>query len=600
MSEGLGTHSAGVFLLGVHDLKATYTCTSADISNGLNDLPTANLIIGQGSPLSGSARIAAYNNGDLIELLEASINRREDASGNVRAKLLRCSIYEVDAKSTGGSAIFRGYIVGVTELSRAGNLTVKALRVQCAGIAAILHISPIAGFRRTSGVALINAAQGTFELPKNPGVNAESIDPYAPLTNTDDAAIVRKYSDQLKDRDVMTKLAYLANIIAYLGDVIVPGNEYKVKNTADDKLLHILDCIYCDYKVSMPDADGMQANNFTTYALNADESFSRFICRGLLSALQTSSVLLSIGSICTGTDVMMNLVPHFVYGGLADDFRMELRPSEAWNAENIIKIPDNKVISCNTSLAYMERLSDPQVLVVNYSEGVGYADQSGQSGKVGNCYGVYSPVAEIEEWARQRYANVSGDSQKQSSMQAIQDKMYKTRLYPAPQWLNWSYLSADPSAKAESEKIDADVPANDNAVKAGDTTASEENNEAAAGVADQIAKALYVQLHGSSDTATFELTPDIRFGLSQYGCLENHIGSIVDIYGYRGMLQMVRYSYSSEKTTTGSYSIVLSRVRRINPNEEKIPCPLYEKVQGQQRTGTSNNKYWQDTDFGQA
>lgn len=596
MSEVLSTHSAGVFLLGVHDLKATYTCTSADISNGLNDLPSANLIVGQGSPLSGDATIAAYNNGDLVTLLEESLSRRSDSSGNVWAKMLRCTIYEVNAKSTGGSAVFRGYIVGVTELSRAGNLTVKALRVQCMGLASILHISPVAGFRRTSGVALVNAAQGTFELPKNPGLNANLINPYSAQTNSDDVSIVGKFSSQLKDRDIATKVAYLANIIAYLGDVVVQGSEHKIKDEADDKLLHILDCIFCNYKVSIPEASDVPSSLYTEYALNADENFSMFVCRGLLSTLQSSSVLLSIGSICTGTDVLMNLVPHFVYGGSADDFRMELRPSEAWNAQNIIEIPDNKVISCNTSLNYMEHLSDPQVLVVNYSEGVGSADPSNQSGKPGNCYGVYSPVKEIEDWARQRYAR--GSEQKENAQKAIQGKMYKVRLFAAPQWLIWSYLSADRSAKAEDEKTKDSDPPNDNTVKAGSTTASEENNRMASYMADQIAKALFVHLHGSSDTATFELTPDMRFGLSQYGCLEDHIGSIVDIYGYRGMLQTVRYNYSSGKTTTGSYSITLSRVRRINPDEEKVPCPLYTKINNKPETPTSNGKYWQDTDFG--
>lgn len=596
MSESLSTHSAGVFLLGVHDLKATYTCTSADISNGLNDLPTANLIVGQGSPLSGDATIAAYNNGDLVTLLNESLSRRNDSSGNVWAKMLRCTIYEVDAKSTGGSAVFRGYIVGVTELSRAGNLTVKALRVQCMGLAAILHTSPVAGFRRTTGVALVNAAQGTFELPKNPGLNANIIDTYLSQANADDMAIVRKYSKQLQKQDVITKLAYLANIIAYLGDIVVKGNEYKAKDEADDNILHIMDCMFCRYKIRIPEDPDVPSNMYTEYALNADENFSMFVCRGLLSSLQTSSVLISIGSICTGTDVMMNLVPHFVYGGSADDFRMELRPSEAWDARNIIEIPDNKVISCNTALNYMEHLSDPQVLVVNYSEGVGKADSSEQSGKPGDCYGVYSPVKEIEEWARQRYAK--GSKQKTSAEKAIQGKMYKTRLFTAPQWLNWSYLSSDPSARAELYKTQPDVPASDNVVKAGSTTASEENNRVASYMADQLAKALFLHLHGSSDTATFELTPDMRFGLSQYGCLEDHIGSIVDIYGYRGMLQTVRYNYSSGKTTTGSYSITLSRVRRIDKNEEKIPCPLYTETGNEPEASKSNSQYWQDTDFG--
>jgi hypothetical protein len=190
------------------------------------------------------------------------------------------------------------------------------------------------------------------------------------------------------------------------------------------------------------------------------------------------------------------------------------------------------------------------------------------------------------------------EADKQKEHTAMQGQMYKTRLYAAPKWLNWAYLS-DMHVTAQDIKTQADTTGSDQQQKGGDLTARLANLKYAAQTADGIAQAMYVHLHGSSDIAVFELTPDIRFGLNpKVGCLENHIGSVVDIHGYRGMLQSVRYTYNSGKTTVGTFSITLSRVRMQGEDEKSIVCPLYEKESGwsykNSRGLRYNGQFWKD------
>lgn len=585
MSASLGTHSVGVIMLGVHDLGMLYSCTSAEITNTINDLPSANLIVGQGSPLSSSVS-TWYTNGNLADLLEMGTELRKIKENDDKAassKLLRCSIYEADAKGTGLKAIFRGYIVSVLELSRAGTLSVKALRVQCMGLAALLHIAPLAGFRRTSGAAITNAAGGIGELPTaRPSFNKDAIDSSSALANTTDDAIIEKFGEQLADKDILTRIAYIANVIVYMSEARAKNKVYQTLKEANDNLLHITDCIFCQYNVN---------TEIQKFRANANKSFNKYICGQLLQTLQGASILMSIGSVCTGTDVMMNLIPHFKLGGAADDFRMELRPVEAWDTSTVLSISNDYVTACNSTLNHLEHLGDPQVLIVNYSTGVGDADMSGQNGvPAKGSFGVYSPIKSVAEWAKVRYNLVDKTSENTEMSQGT----YRVRFYPAPRWLDWAYL-ANMYTPASSLRQPDRIPKSNEQARSGKSTSAQDDKAAAAAQADAIAKALYLHLHGSSDVAAFELTPDLRFGLnSEVGCLEDHIGKLVDVNNYRGMLQSVKYTYTSGKTTTGSYSITLSRVRPISKNEKPLVCPLYTQTKTKAANTGMNNKLWTD------
>jgi hypothetical protein len=600
MSE-LYTHSAGVLILGVHDMDppSLFSCTSADIVHALNDLPSASLIIGEGEPLTGSIDTVQFTNGNLDELRNQSMAQRKngnDTADKSDVKMLRCTIYEASTKSTEMKAIFRGYIVSVLELTRAGMLSVRSMRVQCMGIAAILHVAPLAGFRRTSGTALVNAAAGHGEMPTTPGTDTGVIDSYSALSSTSGAEIAGTYERWLTGADILTKIAYIANAIVYMGEIHDASYKYTEHPEPDDNLLHIKDCIFCNYKVHLFTGTDIATRDPAIFAENADKSISQYIASQLLQSLQGTSILMAISGLCADTNMMMNLVPHFVLGGSADDFRMELKPSQAWDLSTKLAIPEKYVISCNSTLNHLEHLGDPQVLIVNYSSGVGDADASLKSGFPSTgCFGVYSTSEDAETWAKDRY-NMETNKGKQQD--AVQAWMYKTRFYAAPKWLNWAYLS-DMHVTAQDIKTLAENPGNDATAKDGDGTARLENLKIASQIADSIAKALYAHLHGASDMAVFELTPDIRFGLNtDVGCLENHIGSVVDIHGYRGMLQAVRYNYNSGKTTVGTYSITLSRIRMQNNDEKSIICPLYEHswstAKQDELYGKHNAKLWSD------
>lgn len=590
MSSALKVHSGGVLLLGVHGVWKSldtvtemYCCTAADYTMGLNSLTTLNLIIGQGAPLSGSKATERDTEGNLDTLLYASMRLRSEDSS-----FLRCTLYEADNDGIQKKAVFRGYIVSVTELIKTGNITVRSLRVLCLGIGALLQVAPLASYRRTNSTAIVNGASGNLELPSNGLMNTGIVDPYTMLQQIDAQAICRKYGDKLLGRDILSKTAYLANVIVALGDIEKKG---WINNTANsdlsDERLQITSNIVCNYELN-PDM-------FVTGDMKSVEnSFNLFLCGQLLSMLQTSSILQSIAQTCTSLDIMMQLVPRFKLGGTADDFRMELRPMESWNAIDILEIPDKYVMGCNTYLNHLEHLGDPDVLVVNYSSGAGSPDGSDTSGEDTGCYGIFSRSEEMMEWAKQRYARVTKTNKgdKEQAKQNLQEKYFRTQCFNAPHWMDYAYMY-DPET-CENFKQRESEPANNNQAKGGNDTLRQENLVQATEIADNIAQAMYVFLHGASDTATFTLTPNVRFGLEEsVGCLENHIGKTIDIHGYRGILKQIHYNYTGGASTNSAYSIVLSRVRLADPNEPYIDCKLYRRSSKQEEP-SGNNNLWQD------
>jgi len=605
MKRDLSAHSNGVLLLGVHNLKnasgsskpAMFCCTSADYTMGMNELPTLNLIVGQGEPISGEGATHRDSDGSLTMLIEQGVAKRwEDA------KLLRCTLYEADNDGTRKSAIFKGYIISVTELVKTSGNSTRSVRVLCMGIGAMLHIAPIAGYRQTIGSIMVNGAQGQAELPTNGVAQTGFVDPFVYLEGETADNLVENYSKDLLGQDILTKAAYLSNaIVEHSRNEDVTSLDTLSQKIAeskdtgelhlDDNTLHIKSCLWCDYAV----------NTDVLHKTGAEKSFNRHLCNALIDNLQRSSVLASLVGVLSSMDFLMNVVPHFVYGGSADDFRMELIPSEAWNATDILTIPDMFVTGCNTVLNHMEHLNDPEVLVVDYSDGVGDTDGSQTSGQSTGLFGVFSLNKDVADWARLRYTSDRNVKWLEQAKRNMESNYYKTRFFRAPAWLDFAYLTDDVSAAVK--KTPEDEPDNDNEAKGGYKTLTSQQQadfQRRAQIADLIAEAMFVFLHGASDVATFQLTSDIRFGLNDsIGCLENHIGKAVDIKGYRGILRQVRYTYTSGASTNSTYSIVLERVRLINRNEPHVKCQLYKKLN--KNTGSSGmNSLWGDSSSGSA
>lgn len=581
MKGDLITHSGGVLLLGVHNLydedgdskPSMYCCSSADYTLGINELPMLNAVVGQGDPISGSTATQKDSDGSLDMLIQQGMSRR-----TMDSKLLRCTLYEANSGTVEKYAVFRGYIVSVTELIKTGNASMRSIRIMCLGIGALLHTAPIACYRQTIGSLIVNGAQGNFELPTNGAMQSGFASPFIYMEDATVDILCGEHRMDMEGKDVLTKMAFLANALVDMSKV-VDGVDMNLLEELSDDTLKIKRCIFCNYTL----------NTSILHTATAEGSFNRFICNALMNSLQRSSILSSIVATATSSDMLLNLVPHFKYGGTADDFRMELAPSEAWNAIDILEIDDRYVVGCNTSMNHMEHLNDPEVLVVNYSEGVGSFDGIDTSGQATGSFGVYSPDPVVTEWARIRYADMEGKS---TAAKEAARGYYKTRLVRGPYWLAFSHLVD--TVSIDNFKIDEDEPANDNKAKGGDETIDQSDELRSVDIADMIARAMYVFYHGASDIATFQLTPDVRFGLSGLGCLENHIGKTVDIKGYRGILRQVRYAYTSGYATSNSYMIVLERVRLIDPDEPHITCDLYVKKEDTDDEDTGNNELWND------
>lgn len=581
MKGDLTTHSGGVFLLGVHNLEANgswhpsmFCCTSVEYSMGLNDLPMLNLIVGQGVPLSGSKQTASHTDGSLDDLLKEGISRRADAS-----KLLRCTLYEASNDGTNCYAVFRGYIVNVAALIKSGNLTIKAVRVQCLGMAAILQSAPLAGFRRTNASVFVNnATGGGSEMTTNGLGNKIYVDPFTTLESTSDDLLCYRYEKNLENRDILSKMCTLLNVVAKGGEYHDSAGPDTTEDWTIDRL-RIKSCLYSNCTL----------NKKVFPNPRAEQSLNKYIADSILSGLQQTSILSTILNTASSMDMLLALVPHFVYGGSADDFRMEIRPTDSWNASNIIEIPNRYITGVNTALNHIAHLNDPEVLIVDYSDGPGSTDGSNTSGQATGCYGIFSQSETITEWAKKRYAFTENNT---AIKNQLRDQYFKTRFFRAPYWLDFSHMEDVKDISVY--KTRASVPANDNEAKGGFVTIDQDNLQKKIAIADAIAQAMYVYLHGASDTATFSLTPDVRFGLSSVGCLENHLGRTVDICGYRGILQSIHYVYQSGSATNATYTISLGHVRPIDKNEKHIKCPIYTEGKSSDDESTGNDKFWRD------
>lgn len=602
MKGDLKTHSGGVLIFGVHDMwehniggqPHMYCCTYAEYAMGINEIPTLNLIIGNGQALGaekGDWDTEEASNGSMKALISESINRRREGG-----KMLRCSLYESSPDGIDRNAIFRGYVVSVTELIKTGDITARGLRVMCMGLAAILQVAPLGGYRRTVGAYLVNAAQGKQQLPTNGMQRAGFVDPFVMMKGVEAKDVCRTYNTELAGKDILTKMAFLANVIVEMNKN-ESTNSSKSKIVMDDSVLGIKNYLFCDYVLNpeifpgVKEAEEQSKGNEKPYISSVEQSLNIFLCESLLGRLQQNSILASIVSVANSLDMLMNLIPRFKYGGLADDFRMEMVPAEAWNAVDIITIPNKYVTGCNTSLNNMEHLNDPEILVVDYSNGPGSSDGSQRSGQSTGSFGIYALSEDIREWARNRYA---GNVDKTAAVNKFKNDYFKTQFFNAPVWLNFSHLFKPIGAAIA--KTRPDDPPDDNQEKGGSGTMYRYNLEQKSEVADLIAQAMFVWLHGASDRATFHLSSDVRFGLnSEVGCLENHIGKTIDVCGYRGILRQVRYTYSSGMATKSHYSIVLERVRLIDPDEPHVDCVFYVKRPSDEQRDSVNNYLWADT-----
>lgn len=558
-----------------------YVCSSVSINMSLNCIPMASAVIGCGSSIRYGHVDTSDNNAEDI------LSYVMDAAHNTAEGFLDCQIVEVFAGDNDSieNILFKGCIACASLVYKTGAATVRAVRVDCMNAACKLYAQPLSAYNHTVGSYIIDAL--THKEGRREQVNQQTaignfgMSRVGRLTDT---ALITSIGDLIKHKDIATKIAYLADAIAIVSTKAV--DTVNLKETVDGKLLKILDYIKSDYYI-----------NYNLVDVNdvADSKFDSSLCNILMDGMRTSNIYSSISQAVMSQEFMLNLVP----GWQKEDFKLVLQPSRAWESKPAVTLTFEDISELNSAYNPLNHINDPDIFAVNFSPAINFEGTQGQVGVPSAMLGAYSRNPEIQQWMSELFNDGEAELRKK-----LVDNLtnFKWTIYPSPTWLRLSFVRTkeqtasgkeeDTQKKSvEEERTQTkELPPDVQQMKAA-AEAKISDMRRAREISNEIAKALYVHLHGESATAQVTLLPDMRFGMlgSDYSepfALEDHIGEVIDIVptegdgshlAIRGIIQGISFTYSAGQSASCNYSMVLSRVRPLTQDAEDITCPLYIK-----------------------
>jgi hypothetical protein len=593
MDQYLGTAEIGTIYLRItkDGGQKWYVCSSVSITMRLNALPTASVVVGSGS----SIRYGHVDNAD--NSAEDILQYVMDASHNNTDGFLDCDIIEVlpfhkDDKQRESVILFKGCIVAASLVYRTGATTVRAVRIECMNNACRLMAQPLSAYNNTAGSYIVDALTyrtGRQQMP-NQKTTVKEYGMYS-IGSLTDVMVTGFTKDLTKHKDIATKITYLADAIAMLSTHVIdttdPAKTLKDmhESLTKDDILGISKYIKSDYTL---DYEHLALNDVT------DNKFDSVLCAALLAGLKTNTVLDTIMSAIISPEFMLNLVPKWNN----DDFMMEIQPSRAWESTPSMRLYLSDISEMNSSYRPLEHINDPEIFAVNFTEAVNFNGNQGLEGQPSAVMGAYSTNPEVAEWLKERFTNDSA----QRAVLTDRLKNYKWRIYSAPNWLKVSHIQTkrDEDAKKEDEQKASVENQRTQPKEKSELQQQIEDSQkamiqdfvAAEQIADRIAKALYIHIHGESNTAQVALLPDLRFGKTggnyvDTTALEDHIGELIDILpaddgiddhlAIRGIIEALQFNYTAGQSGSCSYTMTMSRVRPIKQEAEDLVCPLYVK-----------------------
>ena len=541
-----------------------YVCTSLLMNLRLNALPTASVVIGCGQSIRTGHR--DHNDNNAEDLLAAVTNRIKSGSS-----FIDCEIYE---EHTGWShLIFRGCIIAASLVYKTGNVTIRAVRLECMNAACRLYCQPFGAYSNRCGADLVDKILATVNetednIPEAAKYGMERIE------SLDTNMLCMDLQDYIEDKDIATKIAYISDAIAVMTqhtmNVVDAVKEGKIGN-----ILHINDYIRSDYFLN---ARALAVNNQT------DSDYNLHLCASLQGTLRTGSIMDAILSTMLSTDYMMTLVPTWN----EKNFMLELKPSMAWSSEASGTLGFDDIAEINSSYNPLAHINDPEVFAVDFTPAVEFDSRDGAKGNPGSSMvGVYSTIPEVQKWAKLRFSNSSIEAPLRAK---LTENMvhYKWREYPAPAWMRNSIIRTVEGGEDQQNSYIMARRTWPKESKDNQFDAVIRDYEAGYVIADLIAQAMYSHMHGASATAQITLMPDLRFGLHYDGwALEQHIGELIDIkprdngdkqLAMRGMIEGIQFEYNAGQSASCKYSMTLSRVRPYDQNEKAVPCPVYVRA----------------------
>ena len=98
---------------------------------------------------------------------------------------------------------------------------------------------------------------------------------------------------------------------------------------------------------------------------------------------------------------MLDLLPRWD-GEENEDFRMEIRPSEAWNPSDPLTLKESDIIEIDSNYNPIACLNTPEVFIVNFSDAVEFAMDNMPQGRIG-LNGVYAMNEILMAGLKKRY-----------------------------------------------------------------------------------------------------------------------------------------------------------------------------------------------------
>lgn len=590
----LGTAEIGTICLKTWtpEMQRRYVCSSVTITMRLNSIPTASAIIGGGISLKEGYDYTENNAEDILQYVM-------DATHNTVDGFIGCDIVEILPDST-EVVLFRGCIVAASLVYKSGATTVRAVRVECMNEACKLFAQPLSAYNHTVGSYIVDALTyktGRQQMP-NQKLSVQEYGMYSvgALTTKNIMDVTKTLT---KHKDIATKISIIADAIAMLSTKVVDTSKPEdVLKQLDGGILKIQDYIKSDYFI---DYKKISVND------TIDAKFDESLCAALLAGLKSSSILDSIMRSIVSPEFLLNMVPTWQEG----NFKMDIQPSRAWESKPSITLYLSDISEMNSSFKPLEHINDPEIFAVNFAPAINFNGNQGQVGKPSAMIGVFSTNEDVARWIEDMFNNDTVSRAKLTG----QLTNFKWFLYTAPNWLKVSFIRTKKDENGKKEDEQNDSVENQRTAPKEEKTEQQlrddankaviEDFEAARTIANQIAKALFVHLHGETATAQVQLLPDLRFGrlggdYVDNTALEDHIGEVIDILpaddgqdghlAIRGIIEALQFSYSAGQSGSCNYTMTLSRVRPLTQGEvQDIKCPLYTNDVSAANTASSDN-----------
>lgn len=540
---------------------SSFVCTALQYTMRMNNIPVATVTIGSGASLRSPG--GRYQTPE--ELLSAVLDKRKAAYSD----MVECAMEEVI--NIGGvsrtTTIFKGVIVTGSPVYRAGTPTTRMIRFMCMNKVCKLYTKPLTEYVNMAGTEVIQKWQ-----KRDPFSVAGAME-HNNLYSTGKLSVpqlLERYASKLKDATVVERVSTIT------GAVLNAASYQQRGETTDFNI----DEYFC----------GKARPNTDDYGDQCGNAFNSQFCEYLIQSMQNASIYDALQSVLTSEAYMLDMLPRWD-GESKEDFRMEIRPSEAWNPSEPITIKESSIIGIDSNYNPIACVNTPEVFIVNFSDAVEFAMDNMPNGRIG-LNGVYAMNETLCNALKQRYR--SGDSWMSSE---DGKRMYRAKLYTAPFWMQPAIIDPKKEKKGKDGKnsvkneLPLMDPKSDNEQPDTPEPASE-TQKRLNDIADAIAESLFAFIYGRQDRSIVSLYPSLRFGYGDVS-LENSLGKAVDIeftpdsknsssaaksvMNIRGILEAVQYDYTAGQSTSASYTIELKCVRPLDKNEPAVPCKLYKE-----------------------